>query len=117
MNPPRFGLRPLSFHLRHLLGAGAVVAVGPTLAQQVVVLPEVTVTATPEVTENSGTYAAESSTVGGKLVLPLKETPRSVSVLGRRQLDDQNLTTIHEAVEKATGVYVRAEGDMSDGPF
>ncbi|MFA7681028.1 MAG: TonB-dependent receptor [Pigmentiphaga sp.] len=68
-------------------------------------------------TENSGTYAAQSSTVGGKLALPLKETPRSVSVLGRQQLDDQNLTTIDGALEKATGVYVRTEGDMSDGPF
>ncbi len=69
------------------------------------------------VTENSGSYAAENSTIGGKLVLPIKETPRSISVLTRKRLDDENITTVTEAAERATGVYVRNQGDASDGPL
>lgn len=69
------------------------------------------------VTEGSGSYSAEASTIGGKLVLPLKETPRSISVLTRKRLDDENMTSIAQAAERATGVYVRNEGDVSDGPF
>ncbi len=69
------------------------------------------------VTEGSGSYSAEASTIGGKLVLPLKDTPRSISVLTRKRLDDENMTSIAQAAERATGVYVRNEGDVSDGPF
>lgn len=69
------------------------------------------------VTEGSGSYSAEASTIGGKLVLALKDTPRSVSVLTRKRLDDENITSIAQAAERATGVYVRNEGDVSDGPF
>ena len=68
-------------------------------------------------TENSGSYIAEKSTIGGKLVLPVQETPRSVSVITRKRLDDENVVSITQAAEKATGVYVRTEGDVSDGPF
>ena len=69
------------------------------------------------VTEGSGSYWAEASTIGGKIILPIKETPRSISVLTRKRLDDENITSVREAAERATGVYVRNEGDMSDGPF
>ncbi|MGQ4274996.1 TonB-dependent siderophore receptor [Terrihabitans sp. B22-R8] len=68
-------------------------------------------------TENTNSYTAEKSTIGGKLVLPVKDTPRSLSVLTRKRLDDENITSVTEAVERAPGVYNRDQGDMSDGPF
>lgn len=68
-------------------------------------------------TENSGSYFPAVSTIGGKLALPIKETPRSVSVLTRKRLNDENVTTLEEAATRAPGVYVRNQGDLNDGPF
>ncbi|KWT70069.1 TonB-dependent siderophore receptor [Hyphomicrobium sulfonivorans] len=68
-------------------------------------------------TENSGSYIPAVSTIGGKLALPIKETPRSISVLTRKRLDDENVTSVEEAATRAPGVYVRNQGDLSDGPF
>lgn len=68
-------------------------------------------------TENSGSVIATESTIGGKLTLPLRQTPRSVSVITRKRLDDENITSIKQAAEKATGVYVLDQGDLDDGPM
>ena len=80
-------------------------------------LDEITVRGDRLRTEGSGSIIAEGSTVGGRLDLSLKETPRSVTVLTRQRLEDENITSLSQAAEKATGVYVRNEGDLSDGPF
>ncbi|MBN3727873.1 TonB-dependent siderophore receptor [Burkholderia sp. Ac-20379] len=86
-------------------------------------LPTVHVKAAPDATtEDSGSYLARSATVAGKVPVPLKETPASVSVLTRQRMDDQNLTTIQEALRYVTGVtsvdygdgtgYFRARGNQ-----
>lgn len=56
-------------------------------------------------TEGSGSYAAPRSTIG-KEAIPLRETPQSVSVITRQQLDDQNLTTVEDALKTVTGVSI-----------
>ena len=44
------------------------------------------------------------ATIGGKVAQSIKETPNSVSVLTRQQMDDQNVTTIQDALRYVTGV-------------
>ncbi|MBN9340327.1 MAG: hypothetical protein ABT02_03955 [Comamonadaceae bacterium SCN 68-20] len=77
--------------------AAATATAGATLA-------EVKVTAAAENvgrTEGSGSYAAQAV---GKGQVALRDVPRSVSVLTRQQLDDQQITTLDAAVEQLPGV-------------
>jgi len=57
----------------------------------------------PGVTEGTGSYAAHTVTVG-KSAQSLREIPQSVSVITRQRMDDQNLTTVSEALDQVTGV-------------
>jgi iron complex outermembrane receptor protein/outer membrane receptor for ferric coprogen and ferric-rhodotorulic acid len=66
-------------------------------------LPEVKVTDTTNTTE--GSYTARSLDTG-KTGASLRETPQSVSVITRQQLDDRNFTKVEDAVKAATGVSV-----------
>jgi outer-membrane receptor for ferric coprogen and ferric-rhodotorulic acid len=78
------------------------------------VLPAVTVTATaaPDATtEGTGSYAAKRATIAGKTPQRMQEIPGSVSVLTRQRMDDQNLTTIQDALRYVTGVTSVDYGD------
>ncbi|MFT3803659.1 MAG: TonB-dependent siderophore receptor [Burkholderiaceae bacterium] len=68
-------------------------------------LPEVVVRGAPELdaTTEGGGYAARAATMFGS-ARSLKDIPSSVSVLTRQQMDDQNIKTITEAMQYATGV-------------
>ncbi|MCE1117304.1 MULTISPECIES: TonB-dependent siderophore receptor [Pseudomonas] len=56
-------------------------------------------------TENSGSYTTGAVTIG-KGEHSLKETPQSVTVMTRKMLDDQNLNTIDQVMEKTPGITV-----------
>ena len=56
-------------------------------------------------TEGSGSYTARAVTIG-KGSHSLKETPQSVTVITRKMLDDQNLNTIEQVMEKTPGITV-----------
>ena len=56
-------------------------------------------------TEGSGSYTAQAVTIG-KGSHSLKETPQSVTVITRKMLDDQNLNTIDQVMEKVPGITV-----------
>ncbi len=69
-------------------------------------LPAVTVMGLAEpssTTEGSGSYAANAVTMFGS-AQSLKDIPSSVSVMTRQQMDDQNITTINDAMRYSTGV-------------
>lgn len=53
--------------------------------------------------EGTGSYAAQAASVykGAK---SLREIPQSISVITRQQIEDQNLSTVQEALAQATGV-------------
>lgn len=70
-------------------------------------LPEVKVTdgAGSSTTEGTGQYTTREVSVG-KLPLAPRETPQSISVVTRQQLDDRNLTRVEEAVKLSTGMTV-----------
>lgn len=68
-------------------------------------LPLVVVRATPELdaTTEGGGYAARAVTMFGN-TQSLKKIPSSVSVLTRQQMDDQNISSIDDAMRNTTGV-------------
>ena len=78
-------------------------------------LPIITVAALadPTRTEGSNAYTARKVTTG-KFEQSLRETPQSISVITRKQLDDQNITNLKEAMDQATGVTVTSNGAFAE---
>lgn len=67
-------------------------------------LPAITVTGTQDATtEGSQSYSARTVTMFGN-AQSLKDIPNSVSVVTRQQMDDQNITTINDALRYTTGI-------------
>ena len=56
-------------------------------------------------TEGSGSYTTGAVTIA-KGAHSLRETPQSVTVITRKMLDDQNLNTIDQVMEKTPGITV-----------
>ncbi|MFL9609585.1 TonB-dependent siderophore receptor [Methylobacillus sp. Pita2] len=74
------------------------------------VLPEISVKAVAEttaVTEGTGSYTTKSMSTATKMNLSSRETPQSVSVLTRQQIEDQGLITLDDAVQNITGLIVQ----------
>ncbi|MDF8361959.1 TonB-dependent siderophore receptor [Achromobacter anxifer] len=74
------------------------VAAGPALAQEAQSLPAVTV---------SGEGVAESAATLGKLPLTLREIPQSVTVIGQERMREQNLQSLDDVMQHATGITVQ----------
>jgi outer membrane receptor for ferric coprogen and ferric-rhodotorulic acid len=58
------------------------------------------------VTEGTGSYTTGSTNTATKFGLSPRETPQSVSVITRTQMDDFGVTDINDALESTTGVTV-----------
>ncbi|WP_372341646.1 TonB-dependent siderophore receptor [Achromobacter insolitus] len=74
------------------------VAAGPALAQETASLPAVTV---------SGEGMAETAASVSKLPLTLREIPQSVTVIGQERMREQNLQSLDEVMQHATGITVQ----------
>src|SRR5687768_12931798 len=70
------------------------------------VLPKVQATADVDL----GSYKAESMRTGTKTDTPLREVPQSASVVARKQIEDQSIQNIGEAMLYVPGVGV-AQGE------
>lgn len=73
------------------------------------VLPEVTVTASNSssalgVTEGSRSYTTDNATTATRMNLSLRETPQSVSVLTRQQMEDQGIQSVEDVALQVTGL-------------
>src|SRR4051812_5609893 len=55
-------------------------------------------------------YVASRSTVGTKTDTPILETAQSVSVIGRKQIEDQNALTINQALRYTPSVTTEQRG-------
>lgn len=55
-------------------------------------------------------YVASTSIVGTKTDTPLVETPQSISVITRQELDDRNVQTLTEAIAYTPGVRTQQSG-------
>lgn len=82
--------------------AGPAATPGASQAQ----LPEVTVRAASAETASGpvGGYVARRSATATKTDTPLNETPQSISVIGREQMEDRAVTTVSEAFAYSAGV-------------
>lgn len=68
-------------------------------------LPAITVTSEAEsssTTEQTGSYTSRALTIG-KMEQSIRETPQSVTVVTRQQMDDQNLTSVDRVLAQTTG--------------
>jgi outer-membrane receptor for ferric coprogen and ferric-rhodotorulic acid len=63
----------------------------------------VTATALDATTEGSQSYTSHAVTIG-KGTHTLKEIPQSITVMTRKQMDDQNLVSLKDAVNQTTGI-------------
>jgi len=76
-------------------------------------LPAVRVTGQADMsgtTEGSGSYAATRTRTATKLALSPRETPQTVTVVTRQQMDDFGMTSVDDALEAASGVFVYNRG-------
>ncbi|RON69504.1 TonB-dependent siderophore receptor [Pseudomonas fluorescens] len=58
-------------------------------------------------TENSAAYTTGAMSTATRMNLSIKETPQSVSVVTRQQMDDFKLGTLSEAMSQTTGIVVQ----------
>ncbi|THF65590.1 TonB-dependent siderophore receptor [Pseudothauera nasutitermitis] len=115
--PALSGAHPIEAALTRLLAGSGFMAVQtergdyrlvPAPASPATQLPEVAVTAAAEragVTEGTGRYTTGSTRSATGLNLSLRETPQSVSVVTRQQIEDQGYITAKEALDNVTGVH------------
>jgi outer membrane receptor for ferric coprogen and ferric-rhodotorulic acid len=82
-------------------GAGAMAATG--------------LTADPYVTEGTGSYTVRQTSGATRLGLSLRETPQSMTVVTRQQLEDQQLLSVTDALRVVPGIAL--SHDDSDRHF
>ena len=58
-------------------------------------------------TEHTGAYTTGAMSTATRLNLSVKETPQSISVITRQQMDDFNLNTLTDVLRQTTGVNVQ----------
>ncbi|MFP3515352.1 TonB-dependent siderophore receptor [Pseudomonas sp. SIMBA_077] len=58
-------------------------------------------------TEDTGSYTTGSTSTATKLNLSIRETPQSISVVTRQEMDDFDLNTLTEAMRHTTGIVVQ----------
>lgn len=61
-------------------------------------------------TEGTGSYATGSANTATGLRLSARETPQSISVVTRQQIEDQNLNSVTQVLEQTPGVVVDSMG-------
>ncbi|MFT3779968.1 MAG: TonB-dependent siderophore receptor [Ottowia sp.] len=80
-------------------------------------LAEVTVTAEADrdgTTEGSGSYKAAYTNTATKLNLTPRETPQTVTVITRQQMDDLNTSAVSDALQYASGVQIQQRGAQGE---
>jgi outer-membrane receptor for ferric coprogen and ferric-rhodotorulic acid len=67
-------------------------------------------------TENSGSYTTDAVTIGSKAPQSIRDTPQSVSVVTRQQLQDENLQSFEQLMNAAPGVSVNLSNSSPSQP-
>ncbi|WP_254926709.1 TonB-dependent siderophore receptor [Janthinobacterium sp. PC23-8] len=102
-HPRTLPLRPLALAISLALGAGLAQAGDAPAAADDNTMPTITVTGAHE-----DSYTARKSDSASKLNLSLRETPQSVSVVTRAQMDDFRLDNVNKVLAQTTGVTVES---------
>ncbi|WP_431262121.1 TonB-dependent siderophore receptor [Roseateles chitinivorans] len=77
-------------------------------------LPTVSVSGRSAPTEGTGSYTARSTGAGTRMPLSPRETPQSLTVIGRQQMDEQNLDTLNEVMRQTPGIVVNRRDERVD---
>jgi outer membrane receptor for ferric coprogen and ferric-rhodotorulic acid len=94
---------------RHRLGLSLLAALLPTAALAEAPLPDAKDLDKIVVTgERESNYTVGRTSTGTRLELTPRETPQSISVVSRSQMDDFGLTSVNEVLDATTGVNVEA---------
>lgn len=112
--PPLQGRYTLQQALDRVLAGSGLIAVSSGSSALTVIrgstgstsLKEVTVTAQADAstTEGSGSYTTRATGAATRMELSLRETPQSVSVIGRQQIDEQNLVSLDDVLRQTPGI-------------
>ncbi len=76
-------------------------------------LPEVKIAARADrdgTTEDTRSYQAKYTSTATKLALSPRETPQTIAVVSRKQMDDFGMTSVDDALKTASGVFVYERG-------
>jgi outer membrane receptor for ferric coprogen and ferric-rhodotorulic acid len=96
--------------VRHNIILAAVIAVLPYLAHAEDELPEVEVKSKAvqpdQPSEKTKSYSVKSTATATRLDTSIRETPQSISVITRQELDDFRILSVNEALSYATGIKV-----------
>ncbi|QFT21919.1 Ferrichrome-iron receptor precursor [Pseudomonas sp. THAF187a] len=99
-----------------LQGRGGAYSLAPA-AEAAMALPDVTVTASEQAAERAlgptRGYLANRTATGTKTDTPLLETPRSISVATRAQMQDRKVQNLDDAVRYMPGVIASSYGSDS----
>lgn len=68
-----------------------------------------------EVSEKGNSYQSPNTTTVSKMVLKPREISQSASVITRERMDQQNITSLEEAMQKATGVTIKQFEQLTTG--
>ncbi|HEY0214078.1 MAG TPA: TonB-dependent siderophore receptor [Paenirhodobacter sp.] len=107
MNKNKTVTRPIDVGtLMPTLGLLPVIAISavfaaPVYAQDVVSLDTVVVEGQAKTTENS--YTVDNST-SGKVLTPLVDTPKTITVITRREMNERGLTSLEDVVRTTPGI-------------
>ncbi|MDO8933272.1 MAG: TonB-dependent siderophore receptor, partial [Rhodocyclaceae bacterium] len=85
-------------------GADGAYAIKEATVEKLTKLSDIVVKGLRAETDGTGSYTSPALTVAGKVPLPMKEIPNSVSVLTRQQMDDQNMVSVWDAMTQIAGV-------------
>ena len=100
-NHPTFKLSLLSF---------AILMTQQSFAENSQQLPTITIVTnaaqTTESSEQTKSYIIQNSATASKLNIPLKETPQTVNVVTRQQLDDFALDNTRDVLRNSPGITV-----------
>jgi len=69
-------------------------------------------TTSPGTTEGSGSYTTDSAATATRLNLSPRETPQSVTVMTRQQMDDQGILELADVVRQTPGLTLNQSGNM-----
>ena len=121
---PGFAVSPLAVAAALMCVGGAALAqqepattpaAAPAQSETEAALPTVKATARAErATEGTGAYTTRSASTATKLDLSLRETPQSISIVTRTQIEDFGLMSVNDLLSSVTGVNVeRVETDRT----
>ncbi len=63
-------------------------------------------------TEGTGSYTSDYTSTATRLGLTPRETPQSISIITRQQMDDQGLTQLADVVKQTPGLIINQSGNL-----